>query len=272
MEVNMYKLIGIDMDGTLLKDDKTISAKNVETIKKAIKQGIKIVISTGRHLKGIEKYLNQLDLISNSVYAVCLNGSIVQNTKTHDSIYEKLLKIEDAKYIYNLGEKINVNVQIALKESNITPILNEYSIEDSRLTGVKFNVQDIDTIDSSEHIFKVMFMQDPEILSKSIKKLPNSIYKKYTALKSEPCFLEFINKDSNKWNGIKAVANHFGIKKDEILCIGDSGNDVAMIKHAGLGVAMGNAIPEIKKIASYITKTNEEDGVAHVIEKFVLNK
>ncbi|MEG0857514.1 MAG: HAD-IIB family hydrolase, partial [Terrisporobacter sp.] len=94
----------------------------------------------------------------------------------------------------------------------------------------------------------------------------------YTIVRSTPFFLEFLNPQANKGAGIGLLAHELGIKQDEIICVGDAGNDKHMIEYAGLGVAMGNATEDIKDLADYITLSNDDDGVAHVINKFILNE
>jgi hypothetical protein len=100
--------------------------------------------------------------------------------------------------------------------------------------------------------------------------LPKELYEKYTIVRSAPYFLEFLNKKSNKGEAVKALANHLGIKQEEVMCIGDAPNDLHMIAYAGLGVAMENAFDEVKEVANFITSSNDESGVAKAIEKFVL--
>jgi len=117
-----------------------------------------------------------------------------------------------------------------------------------------------------------MFMDDDYKLSHGIPNLPKDIYEKYTVVRSEPWILEFMNKSANKAEGVKTLGKKFGIDRSEVICIGDSFNDIHMIKYAGLGVAMKNALPEIKSHADYITKTNEENGVAYAINKFIFDK
>ena len=115
-----------------------------------------------------------------------------------------------------------------------------------------------------------MMIDEPEILQKAIDNLPEDLYEKYTVVRSAPYFLEFLNKEANKGTGVGMLADHLGIKKEEVICVGDAGNDLHMIEYAGLGVAMENATDDVKEKAGYITKSNNEDGVAHVIEKFML--
>jgi Cof subfamily protein (haloacid dehalogenase superfamily) len=118
---------------------------------------------------------------------------------------------------------------------------------------------------------KIMFIDEPEILEKVIDKLPADIYKKYTVVRSAPFYLEFLNLNANKGLGVDALAKKLNIKQSEVICIGDAGNDMHMVEYAGLGVAMENAFPELKEIANYVTLSNENHGVAHVINKFILN-
>jgi len=116
-----------------------------------------------------------------------------------------------------------------------------------------------------------MMIDEPEILDKAIARIPAEVKEKYTVLKSAPYFLEILDKRVNKGTGVKSLADALGIKPEEIMTLGDQENDIAMLEYAGLGVAMENAIPSVKEVANFVTKSNLEDGVAYAIEKFVLN-
>jgi Cof subfamily protein (haloacid dehalogenase superfamily) len=114
-------------------------------------------------------------------------------------------------------------------------------------------------------------IDDPEILQKAVDNLPQEVYEKYTVVRSAPFFLEFLNKEVNKGVGVEMLAKHLGVKREEVITMGDAGNDLHMIEYAGMGIAMGNAFDEVKEAANYITDSNNEDGVAKAIEKFVLS-
>jgi Cof subfamily protein (haloacid dehalogenase superfamily) len=266
----MYKLVALDMDGTLLKEDKTISAENFEAIQNAREKGVKVVLATGRPVRGISKYLEELNLLTGNDYTVAFNGAVVQNTKTGEIIAENLLALEDIKYLYNLSKQLSVNIHALTPTSCITPKSSEYSELEAAMNNIPLEIVDFDTLDNSTTIVKIMFIDKEPILSNIIGKLPKEVYEKYTVVRSAPFFLEFINRKVNKGFGVELLAKNLGIKQEEVICMGDAGNDIHMIKYAGLGVAMGNAFPEIKQIANYVTKTNEDHGVAHVINKFVL--
>ncbi|MBC2579719.1 sugar-phosphatase [Clostridium sp. DJ247] len=268
----MYKLVALDMDGTLLDKDKTISEENFKAIQDARKKGVKVILATGRPLKGIENYLQQLDLVSEEDYAVAFNGAVVQNVKTGEVLAKNYMNMNDIKYLYNLSKELDVNIHTLTLDTCLTPKLNKYSEFEAEMNNIPLKVVDFDNLDPNTTIVKVMFIDEENILNRVIANLPSEAYDKYTVIRSAPYFLEFINKKVHKGFGIETLAKNLGIKQEEIICMGDAGNDIHMIEYAGLGVAMGNAFPEVKEIANYVTKTNDEHGVAHVINKFILDK
>jgi Cof subfamily protein (haloacid dehalogenase superfamily) len=107
-------------------------------------------------------------------------------------------------------------------------------------------------------------------LDKAIEQIPKEFYDKYTVVKSAPYFLEFLNKKVNKGVGVKLLAEELGIDMKDVICVGDHENDLEMVQYAGLGVAMENAIDKLKDAANFVTTSNDDDGVAHVINKFIL--
>lgn len=266
----MYKLIALDLDGTLLKEDKTISKKTRTAIEQAKAKGIKIVLATGRPTRGIEKYLKQLDLISDDEYAVSYNGAIVQNTKSGKVIVKDTMTFSDLMSLNALSEKLNVNIHFLTLDSCYTPKWNKYSQLEADMNDVTLRIQNFETLDSDITIIKIMFIDDAAIIEEAINHLPEGLSDKFSIMRSEPYFLEFLNKGVNKSTGVSLLADILKIRPEEIICVGDAGNDIHMIKYAGLGVAMGNAFAEVKKSADFITHTNEEDGVAHVINKYIL--
>lgn len=267
----MYKLIAVDMDGTLLNEDKKISEENFKAIQEAREKGVQVVLASGRPLKGLEVFLDELDMINENNYVIAFNGALVQNTKTGEVVAQNLMNVDDLKYLYSLSKDIGVNIHFLTHEKCITAKMNRYSKFEADLNNIPLEVENFDEIDESTTIVKTMFIDDPSILEEAIKKLPAEIYEKYTIVRSMDCFLEFLNKEVNKGTGVEALASKLEIEREGVICIGDAENDIHMIKYAGLGVAMGNAFPEVKSIADYITKTNEENGVAHAIKKFVLS-
>ncbi|MGY0373104.1 sugar-phosphatase [Clostridium sp. JNZ J1-5] len=267
----MYKLIALDMDGTLLKEDKTISKENYEAIQSAREKGVKIVLTTGRPKKGIENYLEELDLVDDDEYCITYNGSLIENSKTGEILTKTLMTLDDAHFLYELSKKLDVDIHALTTTGCISPRYNKYTELEVSMNNIPFEEVDFNTIDPSTEIVKFLFVGSEEKISSVIEQLPRELYEKYTIVRSYPLFLEFLDKNVSKGAAVKTLAERLEIKQSEVICIGDAGNDIHMIQYAGLGVAMGNAFPEVKKAANYITLTNEEDGVAHIIDKFILS-
>lgn len=295
----MYKLLVLDMDGTLLDDHQKISKENVLAVKKAKEMGIKIVIATGRTKKGIEKYLKALDLMSLDNYSVVCSGALVLNNMD-EIIGINPLAYEEFKYIFDLANELNITLNMYTNDGILVHNDNYFSRFDAIANNSPLKIVDYHSLDEETLITKIMLINEdlsiaeeiqlffPSILVedksitckkdynkdlfKDVSKLPAELLEKFTVAKVTPYNVEILNKKANKRAGIEKIAHKLNIKPEEIICIGDSGNDSHMIEYAGLGVAMGNAFPEIKEIADYVTYTNEKNGVAHVIDKFILKE
>lgn len=269
----MYKLIALDMDGTLLTTDKRISKRSKAAIKSAEEKGVKVVLASGRPLNGLIKSLEELNLLKDEDYVLSFNGGLVQNTKTQKIVSKLPLKGSDLKYIYKISKELNINIHaFSEKEGLIAPKISQYTEYEAEINGIDINIKDFNTVDDDDDIIKFMMIDPQEILDPAIEKLPVEVYEKYSVFKSSPFFLEFTNKEVDKGLGLKKLGEYLGIKREEMIACGDAGNDLSMIKYAGLGVAMENATEEIKEAADFITTSNDEDGVANVIEKFILNQ
>ncbi|ATD54507.1 sugar-phosphatase [Clostridium chauvoei] len=267
----MYKLIALDMDGTLLREDKSISERTKLAIQKAREKGVTVVLATGRPIEGVSRYLEILDMYRDNDYVLSYNGALVQKTKSKEVVSKVSLKGQDVHDLYKLSKENGVNIHAFSEiQGLITPKISKYTEVEATINGIDVSEKDFNSIDKEEVIAKIMMIDEPEILAPATENLPKEIYEKYTVVRSTPYFLEFLNKDANKGTGLELLAKHLGIKREEVIAMGDAGNDLHMIEYAGLGVAMGNSFEEVKEAADYITATNEEDGVAKVIEEFVL--
>lgn len=267
-----YKIVALDMDGTLLNEQKEITEETKNVLSEARNKGVKIVLSSGRPLDGLKNYLNELNLVDDNEFVLSYNGCLVQETKTSKIIHEVGLKGSDLKYMYNLSKKIGVNIHAFSPNIGLmSPKISKYTEVEANINKININIIDFNKINDNDDIVKVMMVDEPEILDEAIKKLPQSIYDKYTVVKSAPFFLEFINKNADKGKGLEALAKYLGVKREEIIAMGDAENDLAMIKYAGLGVAMGNAVEKVKEASDVVTLTNEQNGVAKIIKEYILN-
>ncbi|KOE82511.1 HAD family hydrolase [Vibrio alginolyticus] len=268
----MYKLIALDMDGTLLNSKKQITERTKQAIAKAREQGITVVLASGRPIDGMRDKLEELNLNSNDDFVLYYNGSMVQNIGTGEIIHHQIIDGKSAKQVAKLASQFGVNTHAFSQiHGLITPHISEYTELEARINGLPITEMDFDALEDDHPIIKAMIVAEPSLLSDTVAKLPKELYQQFTIVQSAPFFLEFLNTQSNKGVGVKAIADHLAITADQVICMGDAENDHHMLEFAGLGIAMANAMEQTKKIADHITLSNDEDGVAIAIEKFALN-
>ncbi|MCA5013588.1 MULTISPECIES: Cof-type HAD-IIB family hydrolase [unclassified Enterococcus] len=268
----MIKLVAIDLDGTLLDSKKEISSRNKAVLTQAKAAGVKIVLCTGRPLAAIEGYLETLDLRDNGDYSITFNGGLVQKNDTGEIIEKNPMPLEDIHVLHGLAETLNVPLDI-LSDGIVLqlPVSKEYTSLYSQLNNL-LTFEPVELVDlTAERIYnKAVVAIDEDYLDEQIKKIPSEFYDKYEVIKTRSNLLEFMPKGITKAYGISLLAKDLAIKQEEIMTIGDEENDLPMIEYAGLGVAMENAVPRVKELADVITDTNDNDGVAKAVEKFVL--
>jgi len=269
----MYKLVGIDIDGTLLNDQREVTKEVKEAIQAAKWKGVKIVLTTGRPIGGVNGLVEELKLNDQDDFVITYNGALVQNTYTNEVISQISLTFQDLKDLYELSKNLHSPMHFFDTEHIYTPNknINKYTVYESYVNQVPLLYRTIDEISENILIPKIMFIDDPEKLNRTIENIPNSYKEKYMMVKSAPFFFEILHPEVSKGNAIKKLAEKLSIQQEEIICIGDGGNDLSMIEYAGCGVAMGNAEKEVKEAAQFHTLSNNDHGVAYAIHKLILN-
>ena len=255
------KLVAVDIDGTLLNNQKEITPEVFSAVQDAKAAGVKIVIATGRPIAGVQKLLEELELNQPDNYVVTFNGGLVQDTVTGQELIKETL----------LGRKLGVHMHAITKDGIYTANRNigKYTVYESNLVSMPIFYRTPEEMTNKE-IVKCMYIDEPEILDAAIAKLPPELAEKYTLVKSAPFYLEIVKKTVNKGAAILHLAEKLGLSKEQTMAIGDEENDRAMLEAVGSPVVMENGKEELKKIAKYITKSNDESGVAHAIREWVL--
>ncbi|WP_067725789.1 sugar-phosphatase [Oceanobacillus damuensis] len=268
----MYKLIAIDMDGTLLNDRHEVPEAVKHTLDEAKRQGIKIVLCSGRPIGGMRRYIKALNLDQEGDFVIAYNGAFVQDTHTNEIVAELSLGRDDLVKLYDLSIELNTPMHFFDAESLYSPNKNisEFTVLESYLNKIPLSYRQVSDVPADLSLPKIMYIDQPDNLVQTIQALPENIKEQYTIVQSSPYFLEFVHPSASKGNAVKKLAEQLGIKQEEVMSIGDNGNDLSMINYAGCGVAMDNAIPEIKAAADFQTRSNNESGVAHAIEKLAL--
>ncbi len=270
----MYKLVAIDIDGTLITDEKKITPKTIETIKEASKKGVKIVLSSGRSFYRLEKYIDALDLRKENQYSICFNGGMIVENATGEMVYSKNLTTEEVKQLIQLGKTLGLPIVIYARDThyveNIPDIMQRDAENLAEMHLKKVNFDELNFNEKENYIYKVCFIDKPEIIMEKRKEIPKEIIEKYEITSSVPEYIEIVKKGIKKSEGIKRVMEKYHIKQDEVMAIGDGENDVEMLSFVGLGIAMGNAKDYVKSFANDVTTSNNHDGVANAIEKYIL--
>lgn len=263
------RLVAMDLDDTLLRDDWTISPRVVKAIQRAQMQGVKMTIATGRMPISTRPYAKQLGL---DVPVITYHGAMIQQAISGDILFRRPIPSALAsEIVQDVGVRGNY-AQIYLKDRVIAQTLNEWSAEYARIASVHIEEADLPGIlaQEPEGVEKILVIGEESDLDQLGPLLNQRYGKKVHITKSKPHFLEILEGAVNKGVALAALAERLGIPRQDVMAIGDSFNDLEMIQYAGVGVAMGNARKEIKKQADIVTLTNEEDGVAEAIERYVL--
>lgn len=263
-------MIALDMDDTLLTDDLRITKENLKALEEANKKGVSIVFCSGRSSYSILKYLKDLSFMDMNDYYVSYNGAVINNVKG-DNIFYKYISGESLSKLIKLGREYNVSVQLYNEDKIIVDAIKETTKKYEMFSGMKASVENLDDL---KYSIKVLFNHnDIKVLDELKLELERLFGNRFHIFFSKPTYLEVLSIEANKGLALEYLSNKLYIKKEEIIAIGDSFNDIHMIQFAGLGVAMKNGRKELKEMADYTTISNNNDsGVAEVINKFVLEQ
>lgn len=263
-----YKLVAIDMDGTLLTPNLEISKPTIEVTRRAIDKGVMIILSTGRmHLAALP-FANTLQL---DVPMITCNGALIKCAKTNEEYYKKIVPQKYVEEVIQYCVKNTLSVSIYHNDEIL--ILDDQNIYIHKHFD-KATPEYVDNIDEiyEKPIIKLLIGCNNKNL---LKYHTHLLYEKYKDRLmfyfSLPHFVEIVSIEANKKNALEFLVDKFDINKEEVIAIGDNFNDMEMIKYAGLGVAMGNAPDYLKEVANYVTHSNDEDGVKYILERFILN-
>ena len=216
----MYKLIALDMDGTLLRNDGSISERTQQAIAAAKALGVKVVLASGRPIAGMEKFLQQLTLTGHEDYVLSYNGSLVQNVGSGEVLASRLLTGLDARYLATISQQLGVNIHaFSEPQGLIAPRNSRYTELERSHNDLVLTELDFASLPDDEPILKVMMVDEPEILAQAVSRLPPEVYQRYTVVQSTPYFLEFLHPQSNKGSGVAALAEHPQAELDELAAI-----------------------------------------------------
>lgn len=271
------RMIGVDLDGTLLNSEKQLTAYTREVLKKAIEQEVAVVVATGRPFSGVP---DELKHFPGMRYALTANGARILDMQKQKVVYENLLSGEIAEKVIDILKRHHAIHEFfvdGVGYMNEDGLKNVYAyFEDPHmaeyLQSTRIPVKDVKEklqamkceVDKLQGIFRNQ--KDKQEALEELNTLSGIVV---TAAMDNN--LEINKEGTNKGLGLLQLGKSLGISRQEIMACGDGGNDVEMLKEVGFAVAMANAYDTVKTAADFVTVSNDEDGVARAIERFVLN-
>lgn len=269
------KILFLDLDGTLLDDDKNITARNRAALEKALARGHRVVIATGRPLSSGRFQSERLGLTSPGCYLIACNGGIVFDAYRKEVVYERVLPIETALKLIRVCDAHGIHVQTYGENGVLIEPHNEDAAMEYYCTTGQIGYQVVESFDTA------LIHCPPKVLAvdlnnyAALEALVADLRAQFSdtvdCFFSSRYYVEMVPKGINKGNAIRQMCQRLGVDIADSIAVGDSENDLPMIEAAGLGVAMANGSEQVKAAAGYITtRDNNHDGVAEVVEKFML--
>ena len=267
-ELDKIKLVAVDMDGTLLDDEKNISRRTKECLGQLIRRGIDVVIITGRSYEALKPYKDELGL---ETPVICYNGSQTVDGKTGKILRDEVLPDESSRYIIELARREDIHVQ-AYKNGTLyferrRPESDHYESH----VNLKGEIVDFDSMNPL-NFTKMMYVGSHERLAGVMRKVEADIGDKTSVMFSNVEFLEFMKKGISKGEALNLLLSDMGIDPADTIAFGDGDNDVSLLEAAGIGVAMGNASEAVKAAADFVTDSNNEDGIARFLSSLCFIK
>nr|WP_315162194.1 Cof-type HAD-IIB family hydrolase [uncultured Flavobacterium sp.] len=263
-----YKMLVLDMDDTLLTDDHTISDENKEMLFKAQELGVYVILASGRPTPAMTAYAKELQL--DNSFMISYNGAVITDLKEDKVIFEQTLTQEQIHELYDYSLKSNTHI-ITYVDGKIVSETNSEFIEiEKNITGLEHNkvLSFKDEVQSSA--VKCILLEEPSYLKEVEKDLKVAMPHLSVSM-SKPFFLEVAQNGIDKAASIKILAEKLDIHQSEIIAVGNAGNDLTMIEYAGLGVWVDNVTPELRDKGDVIVASNNNNGVAEVVRRFILN-
>ncbi len=273
------KLIAFDLDGTFLGDKKNCIKENMDAVREAAGRGVQIVPCSGRMYSGIPEEIRQLECVR---YAVTMNGAEVYDNREDKVIYRAEIPLEDAEKIFDYAETLPAFYDCYMgsrgwMDRSFYDRIEDLKADPAILQMVRQLREPVDHFrqfvrDRHQPLQKIQLLFSDLDRRKVEMKRIAELFPDYAVTSAHYFNIEINAKAANKGAGLRALCEYLGIAMPDTLALGDGGNDVTMLKAAGIGVAMGNAEDSVKQIADAVVGTNEEAGVAEAIRRFVLEK
>lgn len=272
------KMVLLDMDGTLLNDEKEISSKTKDVLIRLQESGVTLVLASGRSNLGLLDYARDLDMAKHGGYLISYNGACLYNLQKDEVMWEEGLRDEDVQDILLHLENFDVITMINKNEKMYIQERNDYFIE---FSGKRVDIIDYETANVQHQVEyvenlaktvdfplrKILVAGDEAYLNKHANKIGKPFEKTHTSGFTAPMYFEFTSNKADKGLAFLQLINKLKVDVNNTMAFGDGYNDMSLLKLVGTSVAMSNAVSEVKEMADYVCLSNNEDGVGTFLEE-----
>ncbi len=264
------KVLVLDIDGTLTNSEKQITPATKEGIQAILQRGHKVILASGRPTPGMRRYERELELEKYGGYLLSFNGARIVECRSGEIVYQRILNASVIPSLYHYAKEHGLGLITYLGDTVISAFEpDEYVKLEARINGLPIRVVPnfLEFVDFD--VNKCLLTAPPEVAYDHEMALREKYEGIASVYRSEAFFIEVMPENVDKASSLDRMLESLGMTRENAICCGDGFNDISMIKYAGLGVAMGNAKPEVKAAADYVTATNDEDGLVEVMNKFI---
>lgn len=262
-----YKLIALDLDGTLVRSDQSISQHTINTLIQVQEAGVKVVIASGRPTFGTAHVADTLHLADFGGYVMSYNGGEIYDWSTKSRLHAQTLDEDVIPYLYTRAREFGTPIMTYIGNEVVSEVDDNEYIHYSAMRN-RMSIRRVDNFVAAAQgvgIVKCIIVGDPTLLPPLETQLQEELRGRAGAFRSEPFFLEIVPKGIDKAKGLSILLDKIGLRREDLIAFGDGYNDIPMLQFAGTGVAMGNAADGIKNAADIVALSNDADGVAETI-------
>lgn len=266
------KLIALDIDDTLLTSQQKIAESTKLALTEALNKGIKVVLCSGRPLAGVDHYLDELGIDSDDQYVITYNGALVE-TASGKVLSRKTIDNPDYRRIVKFVEAHKMQYYVLDDDSNVYTSnhnINRFAVIQAWENGAGIFVREPDELADDFEIAKAAVVGEKDVLDQYEQAIKDEFSDEYYVVRAGANFIEIMHPDVNKGKGLTTLAEILNLEPDEVMAFGDEKNDLPMFDFVGSAVAMGNGSDLAKEHANYVTDTNDNDGIAKALKKYVL--
>ena len=268
-----YKMIVLDLDGTLTNNKKEITPRTKQALIQAQAAGVHVVLASGRPTYGIVPLAEELKLKENGGFILAFNGGKIIDCTNNEVLFEQKLDERLVPILFQEAKKAGIEILTYQGEGIAATNKDDEYVQHEAFINKMPVTQYDDFLNQLVYpINKCLIVGDPTPLHELEIRLAKELEGKMDVYRSTDFFLECVPLGIDKARSLDRLISSLGISCEEVIACGDGYNDLSMIRFAGLGVAMANAAKDIQSEADFVTLSNEEDGVAHVIERFILSR